>query len=115
MSIIIHGFYKPNRCRYCPFCIPTERDRDDSPYECVINSSLHWATWTDVPNFIPEGCKISGIPTHHGDLIDRDELVSKLIPVKDAQSGIGQIFMEWLIALIKEKPPTIIEAEQDDV
>ena len=45
------------------------------------------------------------------DLIDRDELASKLIPVKDAQSGIGQTFMEWLIALIKEKPPTIIKAE----
>lgn len=55
---------------------------------------------------------LTNVPTPHGDLIDRDELASKLIPVKDAQSGIAQTFMEWLIALIKEKPPTIIEAEE---
>lgn len=106
MSIIVNGVDMPNSCKCCLFCIPTEPDDyiDDSPYECVINQYLHWATWTDVPNFISEGCKISGIPTPHGRLIDADKLsISILKAMKNGDDSV--------IGLI-DKTPTIIEAEQ---
>ena len=106
MSIIVYGVDKPNGCRHCPFCIPTEPDLDDSPYECLLNFYLDWATWTDVPDFISEGCKISGISKTHGRLIDADELLKRL-------NESGNYVSPAITAYI-ETAPTIIKAEQDD-
>lgn len=106
MSIIVYGVNKPSRCRNCPFCIATDPDSDDSSYECVINQYLHWATWTDVPDFISEGCKIGGIPTSHGDLIDKQKLLE--------QVGY-ESYSEMKVPLSTlMSAPVVIEAEQGD-
>lgn len=118
MSIIVYGVNKPSRCRNCPFCIATDPDSDDSPYECVINQYLHWATWTDVPDFISEGCKIGEIPTPHGRLIDADKLM-KVIEENDYTlcSRLNTLDRGMFTIGIKQaidESPTIIEAEQGD-
>lgn len=107
MSIIVYGLDKPSRCRNCPFCIASEPDSDESSYECVINQYLHWATWTDVPIFISEGCKIGEIPTIHGDLIDRDKLCEKQRNIK---LPLQDNFVVCLGDVIEA--PAVIEAEQ---
>lgn len=106
MSIIVYGVDKPNGCRHCPFCIPTEPDLDNSPYECLLNFYLDWSTWTDVPDFISEGCKIGEIPKPHGDLIDKQKLLE--------QVGYGS-YSEMKVPLSTlMSAPVVIEAEQDD-
>lgn len=103
MSLMIQGMEMPKRCYDCELF-------SGEGYLCPLVETTD--NWQEIMYKRVADCPLSAIQTPHGDLIDRDELVSKLIPVKDAQSGIGQTFMEWLIALIKEKPPTIIEAEE---
>jgi hypothetical protein len=109
MSVMINGIDMPKNCLLCPCCASEGTGMGRQHYCQAIDDEPYVRG-----NYRPENCPLTEIPTPHGDLIDRGELVSKLIPIKDAQSRIGQTFMESLIALIKEKPPTIIEAEQGD-
>lgn len=108
MSLLINGMDMPDGCRHCRFCIPTEPDCDDSPYECVLNDYLHWTTWMEVPIFVSEGCKLIKPRTHHGRLIDADvimDLLEKSVPKKNR----GHQF--YVFRHMLRNAPTVIEAE----
>ena len=108
MSLLINGVDMSDSCRHCRFCIPTEPDCDDSPYECVLNDYLHWATWLDVPNFVSEGCQLIKLPTPHGDLIDRDDLLAYF--EKKSKGKTAEEALKLLYTALKAYP-TVIEKE----
>lgn len=69
------------------------------------------AIWTDVPDFISEGCKISGILKTHGDLIDRDKLIQLFLPIMEFPEDERIMYVGSFIRALKNAP-TIIEAEE---
>ena len=97
MSVLVKGMEMPEKCDYCPFY-------DDSAYgDCTITHKMvDYATK-------PDDCPLISIPPH-GDLIDRDELLSQYGgPIWTAKTDYAEGLRD-VVADIKNAP-TIIEAE----
>lgn len=66
MNVIIKGMNMPKNCRKCDF---THRTRFGQKLCTFLNEA------TSIKQKLPD-CPVSKIPTPHGDLIDRDYLLS---------------------------------------
>ena len=111
MSLLIKGMDMPESCRHCRYCIAEETDDDYSPYYCVNNPYLRWSTSVDIPDYVSLGCKVSEIPTPHGDLIDRDKLIQLFLPIMEFPEDERIMYVDMFIRALKNAP-TIIEAEE---
>ena len=96
MSVLIKGMYMPTACEWCRF----------------ISGGLEWyceAGQIQIYDYktIHKDCPLVKVPTHHGRLIDADELSIDVLKTMNRETD------DTVIGLI-DRAPTIIEAEQDN-
>lgn len=101
MSVIVKGMKMPSECArfedgeffHCQFV-----NTDD---DCILQSKVT-GTWEEMY----QNCPLVALPDHHGDLIDRNELLKKTWDA-DTRCGYVQVVDRFDI----DNAPTIVESE----
>lgn len=104
MSLLIKGMDMPNGCSACRCCVPEDVNSDSTSYYCALNNHLAWNTEHNIPDDIEAGCPLVEIPTPHGDLIDREEFIKRMMYKDDP------LYSNAIVVDISSAP-VIIEAE----
>ena len=104
MSLLIKGLNMPKNCLLCPCCVGEGigmgrqhycQGIDDEP--CVSET------------YRPKNCPLVEVPTPHGDLVDRDDLIDEINRVTFAER------YDYNVAYnIVTDADTIIEAEESE-
>lgn len=94
MSILIKGMDMPTSCEKCPLCYDY--------LHCSIDESLRMFLYNRHPD-----CPLIEIPTPHGRLIDKDELLSHL-----SKDPLFDLVERYGVSGVIESRPTILEAEE---
>lgn len=98
MSVLIKGMEMPKNCMSCPFpavgvdayyCHCPTQDGKEYDFKCAET--------------IPDDCPLVEIPTPHGDLVDRNELLAEYDRQHEGEAGKARKIME--------QAKTVIEAE----
>lgn len=95
-DILIKGMEMPKRCLDCPFMV--SRDNDDCVLQTEVKNELA-RTWEE----LKASCPLVEIPTPHGDLVDRNELLAEYDRQHEGEAGKARKIME--------QAKTVIEAE----
>ena len=104
MSILIKGMKMPKNCDNCDLI---QFDDEGLEAHCPLSPYYRWCGTP--PDYIPEGCRLVEIPTPHGDLVDRDDLIDEINRVTFAKR------YDYNVAYnIVTDADTIIEAEVSD-
>lgn len=80
MSILIKGMKMPKNCDNCDLI---QFDDEGLEAHCPLSPYYRWCGTP--PDYIPEGCRLVEIPTPHGDLVDRDDLIDEINRVMFAE------------------------------
>ena len=99
MSAIIKGIKKPRACEWCNFICGSGMD-----WYCGVGRFMIY----DYKS-VNKDCPLINIPTPHGDLIDRDDVIEEINRIFPCHSDE----YEWAYTTV-EQADTIIEAEQGD-
>lgn len=95
MSVLINGMKMPKTCAECRLWDKCEymNDFDDwiSIYEVVEDGDL----------VRDKNCPLSEVPTPHGDLVDRTELLAEYDRQHKGPAGVAMRIMEQATAVIK--------------
>lgn len=110
MSLLINGINMPRCCKECGLLIDEDFSCDSSPHYCAVNQYLRWRDWSEVPEYILAGCPLIEIPTPHGDLIDRDDLLAYFD--RKAKGKTAEEALKLLYTTLKAYP-TVIEKEMN--
>jgi hypothetical protein len=73
MSILIKGMEMPKSCDSCDLI---QFDDEELEAHCPLSPYYRWCGTP--PDYRPEGCQLVEIPTPHGDLVDRDDLIDEI-------------------------------------
>ena len=108
-EVLIKGIGIPESCAECRFCV--NGFTDNAPmYECACQSYDNVSVLVDDHgqpfDFRPEWCPLVEVPTPHGDLVDRNYLISEYDRQHKGPAGGARRIME--------DAPTIIEEERSD-
>ena len=110
MSVLVKGMEMPKSCLECDWCahtIPADN------YICYrLNRAVIGVAEEDVDKSVNVCCPIVPIQSH-GDLIDRNELISGLAHKLGIRSLEYLTHQERAIVNWIEKAPVIIEAEEE--
>ena len=98
MSVLIKGVEMPKGCGLCRF--------DDYGF-CTITAQY---TGGSAARGVASFCPLVGLPEHHGDLIDADDLKEHLYQCETNGRPLHVMDLQERLACIDEAP-TIIEAE----
>lgn len=91
MSVLIKGIQMPKNCAECPVAL--------SGKYCRINKT--YTTYIKLP-IRPDHCPLVEFPEHHGDLINRNDLVKESL----ADDAYGYVSTKEIY-----NAPTIVKAE----
>lgn len=91
MSVLIRGLEIPKNCSECPVAL--------SGKYCRINQTH--TTYIKLP-IRPDHCPLTELPEHHGDLIDRNDLIKESL----ADGAYGYVSTKEIYDAL-----TIVEAE----
>ena len=101
MSVIIKGMKMPKSCDSCDLI---QFDDEELEAHCPLSPYYRWCGTP--PDYRPEGCLLVEVPTPHGDLVDRDDLIDEINRVTFAER------YDYNVAYnIVTDAETIIEAE----
>ena len=92
MSILIKGMEMPENCDKCRFQSALRLYCDAMPYNFCGNTD-------DIER--PDFCPLIEIPTPHGDLVDRTELLAEYDRQHKGPAGGARRIMEQATAIIK--------------
>jgi len=73
MSVIIKGMKMPKNCDNCDLI---QFDDEGLEAHCPLSPYYRW--YGTPPDYRPEGCPLVEVPTPHGDLVDRDDLIDEI-------------------------------------
>ena len=91
MSVLIKDIQMPKNCAECPVAL--------SGKYCRINQT--YTTYIKLP-IRPDHCPLTELPEHHGDLIDRNDLIKESL----ADGAYGYVSTKEIYDAL-----TIVEAE----
>lgn len=91
MSVLIKDMQMPKNCSECPVAL--------SGKYCRINKT--YTTYIKLP-IRPDHCPLTELPEHHGDLIDRNDLIKESL----ADGAYGYVSTKEIYDAL-----TIVEAE----
>ena len=91
MSILINGMQMPKNCNECPLTLFGKYCRINKTYTTYIKLPMR-----------PEHCPLTELPEHHGDLIDRNDLIKESM----VDGAYGYVSTKEIY-----DAPTIVEAE----
>ena len=92
MSILIKGMEMPENCDKCRFQSALRLYCDAMPYNFCGNTD-------DIER--PDFCPLIEVPTPHGDLVDRTELLAEYDRQHKGPAGGARRIMEQATAIIK--------------
>lgn len=111
MSVLIRGMDMPENCDKCRFCVNSFTDNAPM-YECAVQSYDNVSVTVDYSgkpfDFRPDWCPLIELPEKHGDLVDRDALMSEVM-----DSDLDHLQRDdWkeVIQIVADSP-TVIERE----
>ena len=109
-SLFIPGMNKPERCSMCPAYhlieVPKAWLDPDPTFQVKPFCALTQEDIKDIRN-INRNCPLEEIPTPHGRLIDKDELLSHL-----KKDPLFDLVERYGVSGVIESRPTILEAEE---
>ena len=114
MSLIIKGMDMPKSCDTCPIL-----KYNSSIHYCPLARTTMWGEDL-AKGERSEGCPLVEVPAPHGDLIDRDYLLSSFVPsteelvgmvLENSEAAKYTLAVAKVIENIVCSVPTIIEAE----
>ena len=98
MSILIKGMKMPQRCKECDLYIDGA---------CYAKGYRDYRSIMDMSK--PADCPLIEVPTPHGSLVDREELIAEYDRQHVGPPGGARKIMEQATAIIKAEPEEVTE------
>ena len=108
MSVVVRGMEMPTNCLQCSFV----RIVSDH-YYCGCNANCMLGEY--VGEYLEgagrhEGCPLVGLPSGHGDLIDRSEMIAEAKRLYWPYAGDG--WYNWDVCALIERQRAVVEGER---